>query len=131
MRSMGFGVALFLGVIALLLLSGGAVVIWRRVATARLARRRRGVEVRARQQQRDYLWQYANDIVLLADVERRILEANDRAVEAYGFSRAELLGLRLDDLPAPEAGAGPTHLGPAPQRGAGTSAARGARCRAR
>jgi len=108
---MGFGLALVLGVIALLLLSGCAAVIWRRVATARLARRRRGVEVRARQQHRDYLWQYANDIVLLADVERRILEANDRAVEAYGFSRAELLGLRIDDLRAPEAESGPAFEG--------------------
>jgi PAS domain S-box-containing protein len=104
---MGFGVAAGLSVVALLVLAGGAFAVWWRVAMAKLTRRRREVEDRARQHRLDYLWKYANDIVLLGDVDRRILEANDRAVEAYRFSRAELLQLRIDDLRTPEAEADP------------------------
>lgn len=44
------------------------------------------------------LTQYANDIVLLVNSEGRIVEANDRAVEAFGFSREGLLSLDISDL---------------------------------
>lgn len=43
----------------------------------------------------------AQDIILLSDAERRLVEVNDRAVETYGYTREELLQLRLDDLRAP------------------------------
>ena len=49
-------------------------------------------------QRYEYLTQYANDIIILADQEMRLLEANDRAVEAYGYARDELLQLSLGDL---------------------------------
>ena len=39
-----------------------------------------------------------NDIVLLFDKEARILEANDRAVACYGYSRDELLRMTMHDL---------------------------------
>ena len=51
----------------------------------------------------DHLTRFANDIILLADEDGRILEANERAVEAYGHTRDELLSLSLPDLRAPEA----------------------------
>jgi len=38
-----------------------------------------------------YLARYANDIILLLDAKGNIVEANDRAVEAYGYDRRELL----------------------------------------
>ena len=41
---------------------------------------------------------FANDIVLLLDEHARILEANDRAVSAYGYSRRKLLGMTVFDL---------------------------------
>lgn len=50
----------------------------------------------------DYLTKYANDIILLLDGDRRIIEANDRALEAYGYSRDELLGMDALKLRAPE-----------------------------
>ena len=40
----------------------------------------------------------ANDIVLLLDAEGRILEANDRAVAAYGYSAQELTSRTMKDL---------------------------------
>ncbi len=50
-----------------------------------------------------YLTRYANDIILLTDEGGRILEANDRAVATYGYTREELLRLNIRDLQAPEA----------------------------
>jgi len=46
----------------------------------------------------DYLARYANDIVLLLDAEGRVIEANDRAIAAYGYSHDSLRNLTLCDL---------------------------------
>jgi len=53
-------------------------------------------------QQYEYLKKYANDIILLFDEQGTILEANDRALSAYGYRREELLQLRVSQLRAPE-----------------------------
>ena len=50
----------------------------------------------------EYLVRYANDIILLVDADERIVEANDRALESYGYERDELIGLGTSDLVAPE-----------------------------
>jgi PAS domain S-box-containing protein len=50
----------------------------------------------------EYLVRYANDIILLVDGDERIVEANERASEAYGYSGDEILRLRTTDLVAPE-----------------------------
>lgn len=44
----------------------------------------------------------AGDIFLLVDPAGRIVEANEAAVAAYGYSRDELLSMTLHDLRAPE-----------------------------
>jgi len=49
-----------------------------------------------------YLTKYANDIILLMDSEWNIVEANDRAVESYGYPREALVGLGLRTLYARE-----------------------------
>ncbi len=49
-----------------------------------------------------YLNKQANDIILLADKDWKIIEANDRAVESYGYSLEELERMTLIDLWAPE-----------------------------
>lgn len=46
----------------------------------------------------EYLVKYANDIILLADENLKIIEVNDRACEAYGYNREELLNLHTTDL---------------------------------
>ena len=50
----------------------------------------------------EYLTKYANDIILLLDEQGRIVEANERAVKSYGYSREELLESTLHDLLVPE-----------------------------
>jgi PAS domain S-box-containing protein len=45
-----------------------------------------------------HLSRYVNDIVLLLDESGRILEANDRAAAAYGYSIEELLHMSIRDL---------------------------------
>jgi diguanylate cyclase (GGDEF)-like protein/PAS domain S-box-containing protein len=47
------------------------------------------------------LSKYANDIVILADSDGKIIEANDRAVEAYGVHLTDLLGRHVESLRAP------------------------------
>ena len=46
----------------------------------------------------DYILKFANDIILLFEKDLRIVEANDRALETYGYPRAEIIGLSLEKL---------------------------------
>jgi PAS domain S-box-containing protein len=50
----------------------------------------------------DYLTRYANDIIILADENLKIVEANDRTITAYGYSRDELMHMSTRDLRAPQ-----------------------------
>ncbi|MES2354445.1 MAG: EAL domain-containing protein [Pseudomonadota bacterium] len=59
-------------------------------------------ERRLLQRQYDYLSKYANDIIILADEDGRILEANDKALQTLGYSRSDLLGQPIGML-APQA----------------------------
>lgn len=56
------------------------------------------LERRALSTHLDYLAKYANDIILLLDAKGQIIDCNDRAVEAFGYSNEELLHLDIDDL---------------------------------
>ncbi len=49
----------------------------------------------------EYLAKYANDIILVADEAGNIIEANERALEAYGYPREELLWMNVIDLRDP------------------------------
>lgn len=49
-----------------------------------------------------YLSKYANDIILLTNHELKIVEANDRAVQSYGYNRDELLQLNVRKLRSTE-----------------------------
>ncbi len=51
----------------------------------------------------DYILKYANDIIFLTDRNMNIIEANDRAVEAYQHTREELIGMSLYNIRSPEA----------------------------
>jgi two-component system, sensor histidine kinase and response regulator len=50
----------------------------------------------------DYILKYANDIILLIDNDLTIVEANDKALEAYMYKRDELIGMKIKELRAPE-----------------------------
>lgn len=49
----------------------------------------------------DYLTRYANDIILLMNDRGKIIWANERAVNTYGYTENELLSMRIDDIRAP------------------------------
>jgi PAS domain S-box-containing protein len=49
----------------------------------------------------EYLVKYANDIIFLTDENYHIVEVNDRAVETYGYTRQEMLGMPLAALMPP------------------------------
>jgi len=58
----------------------------------------RELERRALEQHLDYLSRYSNDIILLLNTKGNIVEFNDRALEAYGYSAEEFSGMYMDDL---------------------------------
>jgi PAS domain S-box-containing protein len=49
----------------------------------------------------DYILKYANDTILLIDNDLKIIEANDRAIEIYGYTRDELIGMKIMKLRPP------------------------------
>jgi PAS domain S-box-containing protein len=81
----------------------GAALLWRQRNLGLLR------HALAQEQQRQALTErlaniskQANDIILLADTDWRILEANDRALETYGYTLAELQRLTMRDLRPPD-----------------------------
>jgi PAS domain S-box-containing protein len=49
----------------------------------------------------NYILKFANDIIFLFDHDLNIEEANDRTLEAYGYSRDQLIGMNISKLQAP------------------------------
>ena len=93
------------GIMALLILvSGlGIVALWRQrnleYFRATLGQQKRHAIVAERF---EYLMRQANDLILLAGDDGKIVEANDRAVQVYGLSSARLRGMEISELCAPE-----------------------------
>jgi PAS domain S-box-containing protein len=83
----------------ILLVAAGVVFLWRR-QQARFYRDRYRAEVerRALIGHYDYLSRFANDAILLMDEAGHIVEANDRALDLYGYTRDEFLALNIRDL---------------------------------
>lgn len=50
----------------------------------------------------DYILKFANDIIFLIDSDLNIIEANDRALETYMYTRDEFIGMKLEKIRAPE-----------------------------
>jgi PAS domain S-box-containing protein len=50
----------------------------------------------------DYILKFANDIILLIDNDLTIVEANDRALEFYQYTRDEFIGMKVVRIRAPE-----------------------------
>jgi len=109
-QSEAFGGARFRSILIVILtvlllaaLSGGTSLTWQRSLKRRYAEAydaelsRQTVLARY-----EHLMKQANDIIILGDEDQRVVEANDRAVEAYGYSLEELLALRMPDLVMPD-----------------------------
>jgi diguanylate cyclase (GGDEF)-like protein/PAS domain S-box-containing protein len=91
------------GAAALFMMTNVLVWLWWRQADARQQTRMMQEQLahQALEQRYADLSHYANDIILMADETGRIVDANDRAVEAYGYPRETLLGLPMSALRAP------------------------------
>jgi PAS domain S-box-containing protein len=77
----------------------GAALLWRnRDVQFYRQQYRLESERRSLSQRYEYLTKYAYDIILLTDKDWKIIEANDRAMDAYGYKREELFDLHLWDL---------------------------------
>jgi len=93
------------GVILLLFTAGLALAAVWRGRNSILQRQRLLAE---REQRRlaarlGLVMRHANDVIMILDGELRVVEANDRAVELYGWSREELLRRTIRDFRTPEA----------------------------
>jgi PAS domain S-box-containing protein len=90
--------------VAVVLLGGVAFLLFWRLRTARAdaALKASELERRALVRRYDLLAKYADDMIVLFDEARVVIDANERACEVYGYSREELLGLTLGDLLTPE-----------------------------
>lgn len=81
-------------VVGLLVLASGAILllVWTRRQAALF---RRLYETEAGRQRLaesfGHVTRFANDIIVMADEQGRIVEANDRAIEAYGYTRQEFI----------------------------------------
>ncbi len=98
--------ARFLTVVVLLLIiaAGVSIIFWWRKKSAEHLQAQTEVEL-ARStllERYDLLSKYANDIILLVEQTGRIVEANDRALACYGYSREELLRMTVRDLRPPD-----------------------------
>ena len=93
----------FFFLIVLIGTAGISVAYFQRNQQTRFYRRQYEAERkrRALAQRYEYLTRFANDIILVTDQSLRILEANDRAITSYGYTRDELLNLHLIDLYPP------------------------------
>ena len=50
----------------------------------------------------DFVMKHGNDIILLIDSDMNVVEANGRAVAAYGYPREKLIGMNISDLRTPD-----------------------------
>lgn len=63
-------------------------------------RKRAEEEARISSLHLSYLTKYANDLIILLDEDYRFIEINERVVDAYGYSRDELIGMHATELRA-------------------------------
>jgi signal transduction histidine kinase len=90
-------------VASLLAVGSGLGWLWRQRDAAFLRRELRLERERKVLAQRfEHLMGLANDAILLTDEQGRILEANERALTAYGYSLSELKTMSLTNLRTPD-----------------------------
>lgn len=98
------------GVVAtfLILLAGLGLGLYWRHGRSKLYKRMYEEEYRYHllAERLESLTRYAYDAILLFNGELRVIEANEKALDVYGYSRDELLELRLQDLLSPDEVAG-------------------------
>jgi PAS domain S-box-containing protein len=85
-------------------MGGGVIVMWWRKQRQRIQdlRTRHALELEHESLARHlkYLTKFANDIILLIDKDDRIVDFNDRALEAYGYPAGEFRNMSMSRLRA-------------------------------
>lgn len=91
--------------LALALIGGMLVLFWLKANQARYkhlkSQHDAAVEREMLVRHFELLTKYANDIILVADNETRIIDANERALETFGYTLDELLNMRIADFRDP------------------------------
>jgi PAS domain S-box-containing protein len=87
-----------------LAIAAAVILLWWRAEKRRVATELRRTTERAEQVEARLSWlsRDANDIILLIGFDDRIIDANERAVAAYGRSMEELVGLPAANLRPPD-----------------------------
>ncbi len=94
--------AVYLTFITILLLLIEGIILW--IFWIRInSRHKKDIEQalsekKAIQNHFEYLIKYANDVILLTDLSRTIVEANNKAEEIYGYAHHDFQHLRFEDL---------------------------------
>jgi PAS domain S-box-containing protein len=88
---------------ALALAAGAGAALWWRTQASAFERGQAVIEAERRvlAHKLENLTRFVNDVVMLADADSRIVEANDRAVKTFGYSREELMGMPVRELRDP------------------------------
>jgi PAS domain S-box-containing protein len=95
---------MFIIVCTLIISAGTATALVWRHQRARFYRKQyeAKLEHEALTKHYEFLTKYANDIILMVDEGWKIVEANERAIQAYGCTRDELLQMNIREVYDPE-----------------------------
>ncbi len=94
-----FWIVLIIGGVLIIAAGAGVGLVWRNVQAQGYRKQYEGeLEKLALIRHFEYLTRYANDIIVMTDKSGRIMEANEKAVASYGYSRDELLQTNIADL---------------------------------
>ena len=93
-------VQLVLLLVVAVLLAGSIGLLFLRRHAGRLYREKYEAEIKRRELlgRYDFLARFANDGILLMDRDGGIIEANDRALDMFGYTREEMLAAKVPDL---------------------------------
>jgi len=89
-----------IGMLLLILSAGSIIAFWWRNQHVKFYREQYAGELerQALIKHFDYIIKYANDSILLIDMNGKVIEANDQACRMYGYTREELSHLYIRDL---------------------------------
>jgi PAS domain S-box-containing protein len=105
LSSLGSRIKLIVIILILIILSSGsilALIIRNQRAGFYRKKYEDELERQALVKHFDYILKFANDIILLVDSSMRIVEANDRALEYYQYTREEFIGMKVENIRAPQ-----------------------------
>jgi PAS domain S-box-containing protein len=91
---------LWMFVLGMIITAGSIIGLWWRHQRALFYRKQYEAEVerKALVSHFDNVVKYANDIIILSDVNGKIVEVNDQACRKYGYNREEILQIAISDL---------------------------------